>query len=492
MRRFGDQAPRFGSWPDSDYSTGSETIQLAEYAGLQLDPWQKLVIEHANGRDKSGGLTAFEVALVVARQNGKSGPIIAQILDDLFIAKRRLTVFSAHEFKSAIKVFKELVGYIENCDDLRRRCQKPRGGRNDTIATWSHGDEGIKTLDGAELRVFARSRGSGRAFTGGKIYFDEALKGLNSDQLSAMLPMLASQPDQQIWYVSSAPLHDSSQLRQVVKRGRARERDSLAYFEWSCPTGADLDDPANWAQANPGMGYRITEEYIRKEKRAFGDDMRGWSRERLTIFDESNLGGVFDEDRWTALSDPPARDDDGLPIPGTGSLMKPEELGVFGVAVNLERTQGAFGTAGLREDGPMHVELVDHRNGTAWMVDRAVALDEAWPGAIFVIDKGSPAGVLIPDFLQAGLNVHVLDGPGFAAACARMVDMFEADALAHRGQEALTAAYLSAGKRAIGDGFGFSRRMGVDITPLESVTVAAHYQLVGDGPNYDPLDSVLA
>lgn len=491
--RRGDQVPRFGHWPEYDYSTGSETIAVASDAGLELDPWQQMVLTHANGRDSGGALTAFEVLLVVARQNGKSGPIIAQILDDLFVEKRALTVYSAHEFKSAIKVFKELVQYIENTDDLRRRCKKPRGSQD--IASWSHGSEGITTLDGAELRVFARAgSGSGRAFTGGKMYFDEALKSLDGERIAAMLPVVASQPNSQLWYISSGPLAESAHLRSLIKRGRTGDDPSLASFEWSCAPDANPDDPREWARANPGMGYRpgITETYVANEKRAFGEhNLLRWTRERLTMFSLTTAGGVFDEVQFEALAEPPDRTDDGLPIPGTGSMMKPDETGVFGIAVDLDRTKGAIGTAGLRDDGPMHVELVDHRSGTSWIVPRCEDLAEHWPGAIFVVDAGGPAGVLIPDLLKAGLDVHMIDGKEYAASCARMVDMFNQEAIAHRAQEALSAAFLAAGKRTIGDGFGFSRRMGVDITPLEAVTVAANHQLVGGDPNYDPLDSVL-
>ena len=41
--------------------------------------------------------------------------------------------------------------------------------------------------------------------------------------------------------------------------------DRLAYFDWSAAPGSSLTDRDAWAQANPGLGIRISEDFIADE-----------------------------------------------------------------------------------------------------------------------------------------------------------------------------------------------------------------------------------
>jgi hypothetical protein len=50
----GVQTPRIMSVPEYHSTAGPEVVELAAMAGLYLDPWQQLVIEHMFG----GGPTA--------------------------------------------------------------------------------------------------------------------------------------------------------------------------------------------------------------------------------------------------------------------------------------------------------------------------------------------------------------------------------------------------------------------------------------------------
>ena len=81
----GDQEPRLSSLPpfDSDVS-GRNAVSLAEVAGLELDPWQRLVLE-SGLRRRGSKWAAFEVALIVARQNGKGTVLEALELAALFL-----------------------------------------------------------------------------------------------------------------------------------------------------------------------------------------------------------------------------------------------------------------------------------------------------------------------------------------------------------------------------------------------------------------------
>jgi phage terminase large subunit-like protein len=86
-------------------SAGSEAVDLAASVGLYLTPWQQWVLDQGLSEDASGKWAAFEVALIVARQNGKNAVLEALELAALFLFGDRLIVHSAHQFATAFEHF---------------------------------------------------------------------------------------------------------------------------------------------------------------------------------------------------------------------------------------------------------------------------------------------------------------------------------------------------------------------------------------------------
>jgi hypothetical protein len=79
----GRQTPRVCSVPPYVSSAGREAVELAALAGLELDEWQAFVLEHALGERADGRWAAFEVGVLVPRQNGKGGILEARELAGL-------------------------------------------------------------------------------------------------------------------------------------------------------------------------------------------------------------------------------------------------------------------------------------------------------------------------------------------------------------------------------------------------------------------------
>lgn len=293
----GDQQPRISWLPPFDAdSSGRNAVALAGEAGLALDPWQQLVLE--GGLRRCGGKwAAFETALIVARQNGKGAILEALELAALFLFPDvRLILHSAHEFKTAAEAFLRIRGLIEDNPDFDSQVARIR-----TAA----GAEAIELKDGKRLRFVARSSGSGRGFSSDLVILDEAYK-LGDQEMAALLPTLSARPDPQVWYTSTAGFPTSAQLGLVRGRGVKGGDPSLAFFEWSVDeTDYDPADPRCWAQANPGLGIRITEEYIAKERAALSP--AEFARERLSIGDYPAAAGGWEtisEDAWSNCSAP--------------------------------------------------------------------------------------------------------------------------------------------------------------------------------------------
>lgn len=453
----GAQRPRVEHVPDYVSSAGDEAIAFCSRYGLILDPWQRHVITHSLGERRDGRYAAFEVGLLVPRQNGKGAVLEARELAGLFLFGEGLILHSAHEFKTAQEAFRRVLAVVENAPDLRKRVARIRT---------SHGEEGIELKSGARLRFVARSTGSGRGFTGDTVILDEAYN-LSSDGMSALLPTLSARPNPQIWYTSSAGMEGSDQLRRVRERGVAGEGKRLAFFEWSSEADVDLDDREAWAQANPALGIRITEEFVESERDAMDDT--GFSRERLGIWFDPNLMMVIDGRKWAAIADPASQIDSPV---------------VFAVDATPERSGAAIAVAGRREDGLGHVEVVDTRSGTGWVVERIVELHARHKPRAWVLDPASAAGAWIPALQERGIEPVLITGREMAQACGALYeDVVENQALRHLDQPQLNAALSGARKRHLSDAWAWHRRDStVDISPLVAVTLAWHGVATHGGP----------
>lgn len=475
-------APRVLSVPESSSSAGREAVELAASAGLELDPWEQFVLEGALGERPDGSWAAFEVGMVVARQNGKGAILEARELAGLFLFGERLIIHSAHLFDTSMNHFLRVLELIENTPEFDRRVQK---------VSRSHGEEGITLKGGQRLRFKTRTKGGGRGLSGDVVVLDEAME-LPASALSALMPTVATRPNPQIWYAGSAVDQMIHQHGAVFAKVRQRGIDGdprLAFFEWSVDPDVYLADPetvaadpARWAEANPNLGIRISEEYVTDEHRSL--DPRSFATERLSVGDWPDLSGQSDMpiglDDWSALRD---------------ASSAPTDPVAFAFDVNPDRSAAAIGVAGRRSDGRVHVELVDHRRGVGWVADRLVELADKWSPCAILVDARGPAASLIPKLADGGLTVTAGAPSGadivvktsagdMAAACGSLFDAVQEGRLRHLGQPHLDGALRAAKTRSLGDAWAWARRSGGDISPLVAVTLAAHgLSLFGSAPS---------
>ncbi len=444
----GSQTPRVANVPPAVTSAGAEAVELAELAGLDLDPWQRWVLEQALGQRADGRWAAFEVGLVVPRQNGKGGVLEALELAALFLHGVPI-MHTAHLMQTSKDAFKRIWSLIAETPDLCKRVRKVRTANE---------EHSIEVRSGALLKFMARSGRSGRGLADGDlIILDEALF-LDPEQMAALVPTASTKPNPQIWYTSSAGKAESEQLRGLRARGEQRD-PGLAFMEWSVTAPEpgqvlDVTDEQLWAQANPALGIRISPEYVRSELRILGPEL--FARERLGVFDEPGTAQrVIGAQVWAARLD---------------VASAPVGPVVFGLDANPERTAAAIGVAGRREDGDAHVEVVATFAGLDGVVERAVELDDAHGPTRWVIDPNGPAGALVVTLADAGLDVVTVTGPDLARACTGFYD----DLPWHLGDPVLDAAVAGARKREIGDGaWAFGRKSsGVNIAPLIAVVLA--------------------
>lgn len=435
---------------------------MAAMAGLDLDPWQRLVLRHALGERPDGKWAAREVGVEVPRQNGKGGILEARELAGLFLLGERLIIHSAHEFATAEQALERMAVLLEGCPQLWSRVK--------TIKR-SHGQEGVYLKDGRTLRYRTRTKGGGRGFTADCVILDEAMH-VPEAMHGALFPTLRAIENPQIWYTGSAvdqeTMEDGVVFARVRHRAMKGDSKGLAYFGWSPPFDKPADipedalrDPEVWAQANPALGIRISAEYMEQELESMDD--RTFAVELLGVGDwpqvvGSSDGSVISVKSWLGLVD---------------TTSKPDPPFVFVFDVSPDRSTACVSAACRRADGLYHVEVLEHGPGTAWVVDY---LDKAAkarkPGAV-LYDERSPAASLVTDLEGRHVRAKPVKSTELAKACGTFYDAVSQRTLRHLGTQELVTAIKGAVKRPLGDAWAWSRTNStVDITPLVSCTIA--------------------
>jgi hypothetical protein len=455
------QLPRIMSVPEAASSRGREAIDFAKKAGLKLDAAQALVLEHALGVKEDGRWAAFGVGVVEPRQNGKGAILEARELAGLFLFRERLIIHSAHQVDTSLEHFRRLLWLIEETPELDRRVAKVRN---------TNGQEEITLKTGERIRFRSRSRGGGRGFSCDCLVLDEAMF-LPEFAYGALLPTLSARPNPQVWHTGSAVdqfVHEHGLvLARVRERGVAGDDPTLAFFEWSVdgenpslvPAEVAVDERA-WRQANPALPKRISLEHVRNEQRSM--DPRSFAVERLGIGDWPATDGtasVIDINAWQALTDVESK------------IVGPV---CFTFDVTPDRAFATIAASGRRDDGLLHVEVIERRPGTGWIARRLVDLVARHKAARVSCDAAGPAGSILPALAAANIAVEAVTARDYAAACGLLFDLVEQEAIRHLGSDVVVNALRGASRRPLADAWAWSRKSSaVDISPLVAVTLAA-------------------
>lgn len=409
----GEQLPRISWCPPYARSGGAEATQLAADCGLVLDEWQRWVLERMLGVGANGKWVAFSCGLVVGRQNGKNAVLEARELYELFVVPQfagpRTIIHSAHLRKTALEHFRRMKARIKANPDLLAKVKGPIRKGIPAGFRESHGEESIELEDGSRLLFEARTSSGGqvRGFTIDLVVFDESMN-LPDTVVGSVVPALSARtgleflPGPQTVYtgsaVNQATMPNGVQLARLRERGIEGGDPALFYAEWGVNEKEFLshpewiDDPRKWAEANPGMGIRITVDHIWNERRgAMPPDE--FLVERMGIGDwpptSPDSARVISQAAWSAISD-------------LGSQIA--KTRVFGLAVDPFQAWATLAVAGAREDGLWHFEVDRHEAGLAWVVEHCKARLSEFPGSVFVVDPRDDLADILNELDAAGMR----------------------------------------------------------------------------------------
>lgn len=294
-RVVGSAKPRLS--PPEPLRTGERQFSaLASSLGQPLWPWQRHAARFLTARGPSGWLYP-EVAVVVARQNGKTTLLAPLIVGRLLLGHRII-----HTAQDA-DLPRETHQYVA---ELLERHYPDRLGRG--AIRYANGQEHIKTKRGGLYRIVPPSTGKARGKPNDLVIIDEARELEDDRFIAAANPSTIARQMSQTVYLSNAGTDLSDVLNSLRKRSGADP--SLAYLEWSAAPGRQPDELAGWLESNPSIGHNPwLLDNLQRTYRSYllADKMDVWEREHLCRWTVGASARLVTAEEWSAQAMLPER-----------------------------------------------------------------------------------------------------------------------------------------------------------------------------------------
>ena len=473
----GEKQPRVFTPPlrelTPETSLGFLFCDFCESLNQPLIPWQRWLSIHALeiiGTFPDDWTFRFRYILVlVARQNGKTYWFKLLGLFFNYILQTKLVIGTAQNLDKANDTFEEAVELIESTPMLDAEFVKALRGA---------GKREYILRNGERWKVVATNR-RGRGWSSDLILMDELREQTDWDGWSAVSKTMLARPSAILVGVSNAGDVTSVVLRHLRMQAHGqigdpdgisanRDRlagddvdDALAIFEWSAEPDCSIDDRAQWAKANPSLGYGfLTERALASAMRTDPEDV--FRTECLCQWVESLLPEPFPAGAWEACVDP-------------ASIIAPDSDIFYGIDLSQNRSWTTISACGIRPDGKYHIEVIARRAGTEWAIDwfreRAIKgnMKLAFQG------RGAPVSGLAEQICTlTGVERISIEGPELSAGWGRFYDSVVEKKIYHLPQPVLDQPAKTMQLRAMGGGTELPDRIKSpdDIAPLFSCIMA--------------------
>jgi hypothetical protein len=430
---------------------GHRAAAVSAVLGRPAMAWQRALFDVALEVDELGVLWYRTVVVVVPRQQGKSTALSAVMVERALAGLDRTIAYTAQDRGIAAE---RIVEQLYDRQLVRSRLRPYVKVRR------TNGSERIMfTPNGSRIMVTAPTETAGHGLTLDLGLIDEAWSQRDMALPQAFLPAMVTRPEAQLWVVSTIGDGSDELLQFYQRAGVAALEDPasrVCYLEWSADPEDDPDDPDVWAACMPALGHTVTLDTIRAQR----DSLPAAEFERAYLCRRPPAGAlerVIPEPVWAAA----ARPDVALGDPV-----------VFAVEVTWDRSAATIAACGTAAGGRA-VEVIDHRPGTGWLVDRVLELYGRWRPGRIVVDTGGPAAPIYAELAARRVPVVDVTARDVATACGAFYDDVVNGRLYHRGDTELDAAVAGAARRALANAWAWERRTpSVDISPLVAVTLA--------------------
>lgn len=440
---------------------GFEVAEFADLIGEPLLPWQDWLAKHALELNRDGTFRFRVVIVLVARQNGKSSVKRTVSLWRLYLDGARVVLGTAQDVALAREQMNLCKGAIHASPDLRNEWGGERNVNGDEMFWLSGGmPPGTPREALPRYMIRATNRKAGRGLSVDELNIDELREQRDWKAWSALSKTTSARPYAQAWAMSNAGDEGAVVLNQLRDAALSGRDPSIGLFEWSAEDDCDLDDPKAWRQANPGLGYIMSEQAIRS---ALGTDPPEVFRTEVLCQKVDVLDSAIDMHAWRDCTDPA----------GTLDSVRSRVVTCFDVAPDGQHA--TLAAAAALDDGRVRVEIVKSWASTDDARDDIPALrDLINPRASGWYPSG-PSAALAPILRRD--DATEIKGAHVAEACMGLADLTTARRIIHPNDPLLTAHVAGAQKLYTGDGWRFVRRGAGHVDAAYAAAGAVHIAL---------------
>ena len=248
----GATKPRLQNTPLKGKSKLEDVIAVANILGEKLLPYQEYVLKDMLTVDKKDMFIRKLNLILISRQNGKT--FLARMLILTHLVKWNTDVLIMSSNRSmALETFRQVTNALEGNDHLKGMVKQIRH---------ANGTESVEMLSGARLDVVAATRDGSRGRSiNGLLYIDE-VREISPDGYRAAIPVTRAHANSMTLLTSNAGDFFSEVLNDLRSRALENPPKSFGFYEYSAPQYCKITDRQGWVQANPALGYTITEEAL--------------------------------------------------------------------------------------------------------------------------------------------------------------------------------------------------------------------------------------
>lgn len=421
--------PRIMSAPLGGKNKGDEFIELAIKCGVPLFPWQEYIARDFLSVDDEGMWIRKTSGIIISRQNGKTFLVAMRIIAGLFLWDEKSIIGMSSVRDQAEDTFRLVCEIIDRNEFLR--CQV-RLNRGQQVGYFGNGAYYLPLKNGARYEVVAATRSGSRGKTADLLFIDE-LREITEEAWSAAKPVTIARPNSQTFVTSNAGDMFSSVLNDLRSRAISYPSRSLGWYEYSAPERAKLNDKKAWAQANPSLGYTITEAGLSEALTTSTPEK--FRTEHLCQWVGSIVSpwpiGAWEECIDSKLS------------------MSPGPYTVFGFDVAKSRRSASLVAGQILPDGRIGVGILQEWRADNAVDDLTIARDiKAWA------DKYYPASMCFDRYSTASIAARLavsgqkmidISGQEFYQACGELLDAIVAKRVVHAGQPSLDSQMMACG-----------------------------------------------
>ena len=405
--------PRLQNIPLKGKSKLDDVKEIAALLNVTLLPYQEYVLKDMLTVDKSGNWVRKTNLLLIARQSGKTFLARMLILTHLLKWNTDVLIMSSNR-SMALETFRQVANALENNDHLKGMVKQIRH---------ANGTESIEMLSGARLDVVAATRDGSRGRSiNGLLYIDE-VREVSEEGYRAAMPVTRAHGNAHTLLTSNAGDAFSLVLNGLRERALENPPKSFGFYEYSAPQYCKVTDRHGWAQANPALGYTITEEAL--EEAVATSPIENTRTELLCQWIDSLSSP------WTHGSLEECSDSDLALSAGAYT--------VFAFDVSPSRRNASLVIGQILPDGRVGIGLAQTWESQVSVDELKIAADiKGWA------DQYRPRSIgfdryatqSIADRLaNAGQVVQDISGAQFYQACTDLKDALDNKRMVHSGQE---------------------------------------------------------